>query len=75
MSSSTQELLVLQCDLTMLIELGVLLNIMKCVTPRGPAMATKSFRTFFFLTWLKKGTNRSGIVDMEQHCMGNMLSY
>lgn len=31
--------------------LGVLLKIMKCVTPRGPATDTKSFSTFFFLTW------------------------
>lgn len=41
-------------ELTMLRLLGVLLKIMKCVTPSGPAIATKSFSTFFFLIWRKK---------------------
>lgn len=35
--------------LTMLTLVGVLLKMMKCVTPSGPAMVTKSFSTFFFL--------------------------
>lgn len=34
----------------MLILVGVLLKMLKCVTPSGPAIATKSLSTFFFLT-------------------------
>lgn len=30
--------------------LSVLLKMRKCVTPRGPATATQSFREFFFRT-------------------------
>lgn len=40
-----------QPGLTIFTLLGVLLKIMKCVTPKGPATDTKSFSTFFFLTW------------------------
>lgn len=43
-----------QPELTMFTLLGVLLKIMKCVTPRGPAIATKSFSTLFFFTWHTK---------------------
>lgn len=55
-------------ELTMLRLLGVLLKIMKCVTPSGPAMATKSFNTFFFLIWckIKEAQTVSGIVNVEQ---------
>lgn len=52
--SSSMDLTWCNCDaggLTMLILVVVLLKIMKCVTPSGPAIATKSFSTFFFLTW------------------------
>lgn len=48
-----------QPGLTIFTLLGVLLKIMKCVTPRGPATDTKSFSTFFFLTWyIKRGQYR-----------------
>lgn len=50
----------------MFTQLGVLLKIMKCVTPRGPATATKSFSTFFFLTWhVKTGSCMYGEDERE----------
>ena len=34
---------------------SVLLKTTKCVTPKGAAMCTKSFSTFFFRTWKWRG--------------------
>lgn len=53
-------------DPTMLMVLWVLLKIIKWVTPRGPAIVTKSFSTFFFLIWQKKGNTERLMSMMER---------
>lgn len=59
-------------ELTMLRLLGVLLKIMKCVTPSGPAIATKSFSTFFFLIWGQ--TRRSSTIHFR-HVGWNRITW
>lgn len=50
---------------TMLTLLGVLVKIMKCVTPSGPATATKSFSTFFLLTCQSQAGKTSNAIHYE----------
>lgn len=53
--------------LTMLTLWDVLLKIMKCVTPSGPAMETKSFSTFRFVTWRKRRIHATNVNTGNVH--------